>query len=1142
MSSAEPISQPPQPRRKSVWRRHVLATLILVLVVTGMAGTAFYLAIGRTIPAPDWVRARIEARAADVLGDSKLRFDALDFVVERGIKPRMRMTNVQLVAASGAEIVRFVEVRAGLSLDRLLEGRAQLADISVSGVFATLRRLTDGSVVLSGGFDLTAPSQQAATFAQLIESMDSVLTLPALAGLTHAEVQALTLQIQDVRSGRNWTIDGGRVRLNRDGDALSLTSDLALLSGGQGVATLEANYESRIGVSEASFGVTVDDVDAGDIAALAPPFAWLDVLRAPISGAMRGGIDDTGTLLPLNATLAIGEGVVQPTDATRPVPFSSARSYFSYDPALRVLSFDELSVVSAWITGAMEGQAFLGVSDTGTLDNLIGQFRTSTLTANPNELYEETVAIDSVEMDFRLTLNPFRLDVGQSVFHDKGQTLLAHGALAAEPEGWSYRFDAQMDGLSPDRLLALWPEAVKPRTRAWVTKNLIAGRLRNLDVAVRDKPESKPNVYVGFDFEDGAVRYSRNLPFVTGASGTASLLDNRFVATVDQGQVEAPQGGIVDVAGTSFIIPDVTAGLGAPGVVRLETKSSVTAMLSLLDQPPLLMMKKANRVPTVADGHLEVTGTLAMPLRRGLKPPDFKYTVSGTASDVVSTTLVEGRRIEADTLRLKADNLGVTISGPGTLDGVAFDVVWNKLLGKPPKPSTLVGSLELSEGTIKAFRIGLPAGMVTGEGIGHVALELPVGGGTPSFRLESDMVGLRLSAPPIKWGKSAATPGTLSVEGILGPKPRVDRISLGAPGLRATGNIALSDAGGLARARFDNVRVGAWLNAPVDLVGRGAGAAPAVVVRGGTLDLREADFGGPNTQSDQRQSGQSRAGRPLTLALERLQVTDTIALTNMKGTFDLAGGLEGEFDARMNGGTPIHGQVLPQNGRSAVRITSDDAGGVAASAGILKQARGGALSLTLLPVGDASFDGTLKVAETRIQDAPAIAALLNALSIVGLLDQMGGSGIRFKEVEAAFRLTPSTMALTRASAVGPSMGLSMDGTFDVTNSILNMRGVISPIYLLNGIGSVFTRKGEGLIGFNYSLSGLSSDPQVSVNPMSVLTPGVFRELFRASPPEVPTVQGDPSTPTTPEAFVPETPPETSTNQMLEERRQRVDER
>jgi len=1137
MSSADPVSNMPPARRKSLWRRHRVGSLFVTLVMTALLGVVLYVVMGRPVSAPDWLRAEIESRAAQALETASLRFDALDVVLDEGTRPQVRMTNVQLVTETGAEIVAFAELRAGLSLQDVLRGQLRMSDVSISGIFAKLRRQEDGSVGLSGGLDLAAPTQQAATLAQLIEGIDGLLTRPAFAALREVDIRSLTLRIEDMRADRAWTLDGGRMRLTRSGDDLRITSDLALLSGGQGVATLEGNYESRIGDAAATFGVTIGDVDAGDIATLAPPFAWLDVLRAPISGAMRGGVDADGALMPLNATLTIGAGVIQPTDATRPVPFNAARSYFTYDPEARLLAFDELSVDSAWITGQIEGQTLLGVDADGQLVDLVGQFRSSTLTANPDDLYPEPVSFEAAEMDFRLTLDPFRLDVGQALFQDQGQLLLVDGTLKAAPGGWSYSVDAQMDGLSPTRLLALWPEGLVPKTRNWLVENLLGGTLSSLDVALRDDPVSAPTAYASFDYRDARVRYAKTLPPVEKARGTASLLDNRFVVTVDEGQVKAPQGGVIEVGGSAFIIPDVTVKGGAPAAVRLTSRSTVTSALSLLDLPPLNVMEKAGLSPDLADGRLTLEGTLGLPLRKGVKPADLEYNATGTASDVVSTTLINGRRLASSAMAVFATNEEVKLSGPGTLDGVPFDATWTQPIGPGPQPSAVVGTIELSERTIDAFHIGLPAGMVTGRGVGDIVVNLPTGGAAPSFSLETDLRGIRLSAPPLGWSKPAPRAGALSVAVTLGKTPRVDRLRLDAPGLQAVGAVTLTPGGGLARARFDRVRVGQWLDAPVDLVGRGANQQPAVEVRGGTLDLRAADFGGAGAGS-----AGARGGGPLSLALDQLQVTDAIRLTDMRGQFNMARGLDGEFQARINGGTEVRGQVLPQNGRSAIRITSDDAGGVAASAGILKQARGGSLSLTLLPVGAASFDGKLNVRDTRIQDAPAIAALLNALSIVGLLEQMGGSGIHFREVEAAFRLTPSTMALTQASAVGPSMGLSMYGTYDVTRSVLDMQGTVSPLYLVNGIGSFLTRKGEGLIGFNYNLRGPAANPRVQINPLSALTPGMFREIFRAPAPALPQVTDEDTPPVSPEAFVPTEPEETTAQRRLRERNEASDNR
>jgi len=64
-----------------------------------------------------------------------------------------------------------------------------------------------------------------------------------------------------------------------------------------------------------------------------------------------------------------------------------------------------------------------------------------------------------------------------------------------------------------------------------------------------------------------------------------------------------------------------------------------------------------------------------------------------------------------------------------------------------------------------------------------------------------------------------------------------------------------------------------------------------------------------------------------------------------------------------------------------------------------------------------------------------------------------------------------------------------------------MQGVISPIYIINGVGAIMSKKGEGLIGFNFNLKGKTGDVKLLVNPLSALTPAMFRNIFRRPPPE-----------------------------------------
>jgi hypothetical protein len=237
-------------------------------------------------------------------------------------------------------------------------------------------------------------------------------------------------------------------------------------------------------------------------------------------------------------------------------------------------------------------------------------------------------------------------------------------------------------------------------------------------------------------------------------------------------------------------------------------------------------------------------------------------------------------------------------------------------------------------------------------------------------------------------------------------------------------------------------------------------------------------------------------------------VSTGITMTDFRGNFDTRGGLDGRFAARVNGGGAIEGSVTPSDRGDVIRITSRDAGAVMASAGIFDKGRGGSLDLTLVPRGPKGhFDGRASFSTMRVQDAPALAELLSAVSVVGLLEQLNGEGLAFNNGEVSFILTPEAVEITQGSAVGASLGISFAGLYE-SSGRLDLQGVISPIYLVNGLGQIFSRRGEGFFGFNYALTGSASAPVVSVNPLSVLTPGMFREIFRTAPPNLDDLRGD----------------------------------
>jgi hypothetical protein len=1068
--------------------RHVMQFCFSCAVLVVVLGLGVAMSIGANLRAPDWVQERIAARIDASVPGYALRFGEMSLVVGEDLVPRVALRDVVLANLDGVTLVTLGTLSVTVAPAPLLRGEVQPEAVHLSGARLGVRRLASGEFAI-----MFEGTRQGGTFN---EQMDALFARPQLDALTRVTADNLTLRYEDARAGRAWSADGGRLELMRAGDEITLRGDVALLGARDYATTLAVNYSGRIGSKAAEFGATFEDMPAGDIAGQSPALAWLGAMQAPISGALRAAVDGEGRLGPLNATLQIGEGVLQPTPATAPIKFRSARSYLTYDPMVQEIRFTELSVDSAWGQARAEGTARLVGMEAGWPRELQAQIRVSDVVADPADLYPEPIRFEQAQVALRLKLDPFVLTLGELSLSDEGQYLRARGEARGSEAGWDIALEGEMDGLAPARLMALWPRAAQANTRDWIEQNVAKADLRDIQFALRLQPETRLNYYLGFDFADLETVFVRDVPPITGAAGRASLYDNRFVIHAERGQVVADDGGAVDVAGTSFIIPDVRIK-ESPAEAMLRTRSTITAALSLLDSPPFRFLQKAGQPVTVAEGQAELAGQLMFLLKKKLTTEEVAFDLGGTLSDVRSDTLITGRVLAAERLTVEASNTNLQIAGAAQVGAVPVRGSWQMAIGGNPQGESRVrGQIELSQRFLDEFGIGLPPGSLSGAGQGEMEIGFAKGQ-APEFALTSDLAGIGLRLPQLDWALGAAQRGRLDVTGRLGPVPEITALGLSGAGLEARGRVSLNAGGGLDRAEFSRVTLGGWFDAPVALVGRGAGVAPRVEVTGGTVDLRQTSLGGSGGAAS------TGGGVPVALRLERLQISEGLALTAFRADLDTAGGMSGNFTGLLNGTAPVSGQVVPMGARSAYRIRSDDAGGLLKAAGLLRQAREGVLELVLTPAPEpGSYDGVLGIDQVRVKEAPALAALLNTVSIVGLLEQFSGQGLHFGRVDARFRLTPDRLILLEGSAVGASVGISMDGYYRLDDKRMDMQGVVSPVYLLNGIGEAFTRPGEGLIGMNYTLTGLSSDPAVSVNPLSALAPGFLREMFRRPAPTV----------------------------------------
>jgi hypothetical protein len=86
---------------------------------------------------------------------------------------------------------------------------------------------------------------------------------------------------------------------------------------------------------------------------------------------------------------------------------------------------------------------------------------------------------------------------------------------------------------------------------------------------------------------------------------------------------------------------------------------------------------------------------------------------------------------------------------------------------------------------------------------------------------------------------------------------------------------------------------------------------------------------------------------------------------------------------------------------------------------------------------------------------------------------------------------------------GPSVGTTFQGTLYDKQGNMAITGTFMPAYGVNRlfgevpiVGMLLGNgRDRGLIGITYKLSGSAKQPQVIVNPISIIAPGIFRSIF-----------------------------------------------
>ena len=519
--------------------------------------------------------------------------------------------------------------------------------------------------------------------------------------------------------------------------------------------------------------------------------------------------------------------------------------------------------------------------------------------------------------------------------------------------------------------------------------------------------------------------------------------------------------------------------------MSLQIDGAYEDVLWVLNHPPVSLSKRVPANLDLTTGRVIGTVDMSFLLSKTEAAKSLKYSAAGRMYNARSKFDVLSTQITSDALDITIDDLMFTLSGPAELGGIQSEMRFvSSLDPKRDVRPQLNANLRVSDRDLTGLGVALPQDLLRGTAAADLVVDFPKGA-APQYRITSDMVGFGARIPTLGWRKSTNAKGEFRLDGRLGETPKIDGISYSGQGLEAAADVIVSN-GAYAGVNLTKLRVGDWFNTGLRIAKNGA-----LTITSGTVKL--ADF------LERRQSG-SGSGTSTEIALDRLIIDPKNSVSNFRASLNQKG--LGPFSGAING-APIAGRLYATPLGPGVEVVSTDAAGVLMATDVVKRATGGSLKMQLTPTSrKGELDGTIKIRDIRVQNSSVLLEILNAISIVGLLDQLGGPGMSLDEVDVTFRNTPEQVVIESATAFGPSVGISVDGYFFKQLGQLDLQGVISPIYALNAVGALFSGKGQGLIGFNFTIRGETDKPRVVVNPLSAFTPSLFREIFRRPAPNL----------------------------------------
>jgi hypothetical protein len=724
--------------------------------------------------------------------------------------------------------------------------------------------------------------------------------------------------------------------------------------------------------------------------------------------------------------------------------------------------------------------------------------------------------LDRCQLRLRIDLNKQRVDIEQGEFGNTDLGLLASGHLdfgQGEP-----RLTAQLAGsrMSVTALKRLWPTLLSPKVRDWVEHHILDGTVERIAIATNAPMETlraggPPVPDEGLAIEiagDGAeISPVEGLPPIRDADMSIRISGRTARVNVGRGTIEIAPNRKLSITNGVFDVPD-TAVKAPPANVRFRVDGPVPAAAELLALDRLRPFSGAPVEPNTSRGTLSAQVTLGLPLQADLPEGTTQYAINMDVANFAAERMVMGQKVEANNLRVTANNQGYQIKGDVKINGVPANLDYRRPRGDADAEIRVVATLDEAARAKIGFDLGsYLAGPIPVKISGRVTASEA----ESRFAVEADLTPARIDRLLPGWVKPTGRSAHASFTLVSNPQSkRFEDLVIESQGGLVKGSVEVNEAGDIVSANLPvfNLSDGdkALLKAE-----RGPDGALRVMVLGEIYDGRgfiKTALAGPSTEKGKHLikdvDCDVRLGTVVGFHGETIRGLD-VRLSRRGGaikSFTLSAKLG--RDAALSG--DLRGR---SGGRNVLYVESEDAGAFFRFTDMYPKIFGGEMSVALdPPSGDSQMpqEGVLNIRDFAVRGEPGLDRIATSSNGPGLPNGTGNpsrGGVEFSRMRFEFTRTLGRFTIRDGIVKGPVIGATSEGYIDYVNDDVHLRGTFVPLYGLNNmfgqipIVGLFLGNGsnEGLVGLTYEVAGSPSGPVLRVNPISVIAPGLIRKFF-----------------------------------------------